>query len=66
MNSDDILLDQTAAAKILGTTTASMNTLRSLGKLTIPYLKFGNRIRFRKSDLMRWIDSQIINAPPDP
>lgn len=55
------LLSQADVAKILGSTVQSLNTLRHQGRLDIPYLKFGNRIRYREEDIEQWIESNIVN-----
>ena len=55
------LLSQKEAAKYLGTTVDSLNSLRYLGRNKIPYLRWGNRIKYRKSDLDAWIESNLTN-----
>lgn len=55
------LLSQADVAKILGSTVPSLNTLRHQGRLDIPYIKFGNRIRYREEDIEQWIKSNIVN-----
>ncbi len=55
------LLSQADVAKILGSTVQSLNTLRHQGRLDIPYIKFGNRIRYREEDIEQWIESNIVN-----
>lgn len=45
------LMNQAEAAKYLGTTVGTLNTWRHYGKQKIPYIKWGNRIRYRKTDL---------------
>ncbi len=54
------LLDQKTAAAYLGTTVASMNSLRHQGKLSIPFVKFGNRIKYQRADLDAWIEHNRI------
>ncbi len=49
------LLDQKMAAAYLGTTVASMNTLRAQNKLNIPFVRFGRRIKYQREDLDAWI-----------
>jgi excisionase family DNA binding protein len=56
-----LLLNQKEAAKYLGTTVDSLNSLRYLGRNKIPYLRWGNRIKYRKSDLDAWIESNLTN-----
>ena len=54
------LLDQREAAKILGVSVRYLWTLRTSGKL--PFLKVGNRIKYRIEDLRRWTEEQVQNA----
>ncbi|MDR1691340.1 MAG: helix-turn-helix domain-containing protein [Rickettsiales bacterium] len=49
------LLNQKEAAEYLGTTVGTLNSLRHYGKNTIPFVRWGNRIRYRKEDLDAWI-----------
>ena len=60
-NTQTILLSQRAAAEYLGTTVDSLNSLRYLGRNTLPYLRWGNRIKYRKADLDAWIESNLQN-----
>ncbi len=54
-----ILLSQKEAAEYLGTTVGTLNSWRHYGRNTIPYVRWGNRIRYRKEDLDSWITSQM-------
>lgn len=54
-----ILLSQKEAAEYLGTTVGTLNSWRHYGRNTIPYVHWGNRIRYRKEDLDSWIASQM-------
>ncbi len=53
------LMNQADAASYLGTTVPTLNTFRSIGKNTIPFVRWGNRIRYRKEDLDAWIEAHI-------
>lgn len=55
------LLNQRQAAQYLGTTVGTLNSWRHCGKNTLPFIRWGNRIRYRKSDLDAWIERQMIN-----
>ena len=50
-----ILMTQKEAAAYLGTTVGTLNTWRHYGKDKIPFVRWGNRIRYRKEDLDTWI-----------
>lgn len=56
-----ILLTQTQAAKYIGTTVGTLNTWRHYGRNPLPYIKWGNRIKYRKEDLDAWIAENTIN-----
>lgn len=55
------LMDQRAAATYLGTTVGTLNTWRHYGKQKIPFMRWGNRIRYRKEDLDAFIAKNIEN-----
>lgn len=48
------------AAAYLGTTPKSLTVMRCTGAINIPVIQWGkgNRIRFQKADLDKWIESQ--------
>ncbi len=54
------LLDQKTAATYLGTTVASMNSLRAQNKLSIPFVRFGRRIKYQRADLDAWIEQNRV------
>lgn len=55
------ILNQRQAAQYLGTTVGTLNSWRHCGKNTLTFIRWGNRIRYRKSDLDAWIERQLIN-----
>lgn len=57
-----ILLSQKDAAKMLGTTVGSLNVLRATGRNPIPFVRWGNRIRYRREDIEKWIADNTIEA----
>lgn len=63
MNDTKTLMSQAEAAAYLGTTVGTLNSWRHYGKQNIPYIKWGNRIRYRKSDLDTWIAAHSENLP---
>lgn len=62
MTTNKILLTQEEAAQYLGTTVGTLNTWRHYGKNTIPYVRWGNRIRYRREDLDAWIQANLCNG----
>lgn len=61
MYNNRILMTQKEAADYLGTSVGTLNTWRHYGKDKIPYVRWGNRIRYRKEDLDVWIQSQLVS-----
>lgn len=57
------LMTQAELAQYLNTTVAVLNTWRSIGRLKIPYIKYGRNLRYRKSDIDKWLESQTVNKP---
>ena len=55
------LLNQHQAAAYIGTTVSSLNSLRHYGRNPLPYIKWGNRIKYKKEDLDAWIADNTIN-----
>lgn len=55
------LMNQAEAALYLGTTVPTLNTFRCTGKNTIPFVRWGRCIRYRKEDLDKWIESHLEN-----
>ena len=53
---DTILMTQAQAAKYLGT----LNTWRHYGKNPIPFVRWGNRIRYRKADIDAWLANNTV------
>ena len=58
------LLTQKEAAEFLGTTVGTLNAWRYSGKNTIPFVRWGRSIRYRKEDLDAWISEHLENARP--
>ncbi len=58
------LLDQKMAAAYLGTTVASMNSLLAQNKLSIPFVRFGRRIKYQRTDLDAWIEQNRVVPTP--
>ena len=52
------LLDQNEAAQLLHVTPGTLSVWRSTGRYSIPFVKVGRSVRYRRSDLNSWIDSR--------
>ena len=59
--SDDVLIDQIEAGKILGIPPASLQKYRSTGEVLIPFIKIGRSVRYRTTDLKLWIEQNTQN-----
>ena len=64
MHHEKILLTQDEAAQYLGTTVGTLNTWRHYGKQKIPFVRWGNRIRYRREDQDAWIQANLHNGVP--
>lgn len=56
------LMDQKEAAAYLGTTVGTLNSWRHYSKDKIPFVRWGNRIRYRKEDLDEWIKTHVVDV----
>lgn len=54
------LMTNQEAATYLGTTVDSLNSMRCSGRIVIPFVRLGSRIRFRKKDLDAWIEQNTV------
>ena len=55
------LLDEGAAARLLGLQRHTLATQRCLGRLKLPYVRLGGRaIRYRPSDLAAYVNANLI------
>ena len=54
----DELLPPPEAAALLRTTVDTLAVWRSTGRHAIPFVKVGRSVRYRRSDLLAWIDSR--------
>lgn len=55
-------LTTTEAAELLCISPKTLNTWRSTGRYAIPHLKIGSKVRYRKSDLIAWLDGRLANG----
>jgi predicted site-specific integrase-resolvase len=52
------LLDEKAAAAVLDVTPGTLSVWRSTGRYALPFLKVGRKVRYRRSDLLEWLDKR--------
>jgi excisionase family DNA binding protein len=53
-NSD--LLDCEAAAELLNVTPGTLSVWRTTGRYGLPFVKIGRKVRYRRADLLAWIE----------
>jgi hypothetical protein len=52
------------AAKLIGSSTSSLEKDRATGHLGVPYVKAGRRVLYRLSDLQSWLEENRVVPPP--
>jgi len=52
------LVDNETAAAILQVSPGTLMVWRSSGRYSIPYIKIGAKVRYKRSDLQAWLDSR--------
>lgn len=52
------LLDEKKAAEFLSVAPGTLSVWRSVGRYSIPFLKVGHLVRYRRSDLEAWLESR--------
>lgn len=58
----DPLLDTRAAAPVVGVEPETLEVWRSTKRYNIPYIKVGRLVRYRRSDLLKWLESRTQGA----
>lgn len=56
--SEDPLLNPIAAAEYLGVSRDTLSVWRSCGRYSIPFIKVGRLVKYRRSDLEKWLESR--------
>lgn len=54
-NPPESLLDSEQAAAILNVSAKTLNVWRCTGRVALPYVKVGSRVRYRRTDLENFI-----------
>jgi hypothetical protein len=62
LNPELVLLDDKAAGLILDTKPSTLAVWRSTGRYRLPFLKIGNRVKYRLSDLLAFVDSKYAST----
>lgn len=53
------LLDDHQAAELLGVAVGTLSVWRSTGRYALPFLKVGRRVKYRRADLMAWLETRV-------
>lgn len=54
------LLDEHQAAAFLGLSRITLSVWRSTKRYNLPFVKIGRSVRYRRADLVAWIDSRTV------
>ena len=52
------LLDEKAAAQFLDNSPGTLSVWRSTGRYNLPFIKIGRNVRYRRSDLIAWLEKR--------
>ena len=58
MENQTELLSPDQAAATIDVTSGTLSVWRSTGRYGIPFIKIGRKVRYRKSDLIAWLESR--------
>ncbi len=60
MNLD--LITSEEFSKAVGVAPGTLANWRCTGLVKIPYIKIGAHVRYRRSDIERWLEQQVVHA----
>jgi len=52
------LLDEKAAADVIDVVPGTLSVWRSTGRYELPFLKIGRKVRYRRADLLAWLEKR--------
>lgn len=52
------LVDEREAARVLDTAPGTLSVWRSTGRYALPFVKVGRNVRYRRSDLIAWLEKR--------
>ena len=52
------LLDEKAAAQFLDNSPGTLSVWRSTGRYNLPFIKIGRNVRYRRADLIAWLEKR--------
>ena len=53
------LLDENQAAALLTVTPGTLSVWRSTGRYNLPFVKVGRNVRYRRCDLVAWLEARV-------
>jgi excisionase family DNA binding protein len=56
------LFDTEPAASYLGIKGHTLEVWRTTGRYSLPFVRVGRRVKYRKADLDRWLASRTVHA----
>lgn len=62
MAENEILMDEDEAAALLKLKSQTLSKWRMDGKYNLPFIRMGRAIRYRKSDLLAWLESRTVGG----
>jgi hypothetical protein len=57
------LLDEQRAAAVLTVSPGTLRVWRSTGRYNLPFLRIGRNVRYRRADLIAWLDTRVSGVP---
>ena len=52
------LIDCQETAEILGISKSALEAWRTTGRYKLPFVKVGRNVRYRRSDVLKWLESR--------
>ena len=52
------LIDCQETAEILGISKSALEAWRTTGRYQLPFIKVGRNVRYRRSDVLQWLESR--------
>ena len=52
------LIDSQETAEIRGISKSALEVWRTTGRYKLPFIKVGRNVRYRRSDVLEWLDSR--------
>ncbi len=52
------LLDEKEAAQFLDNSPGTLSVWRSTGRYNLPFIKIGRNVRYRRADLVAWLEKR--------